>query len=91
MGRALRTNIANGWYHVMGRGLDRRGLFVDDRDRKHFEALTLRELGEQAGGMDYAAVSVMLKRFASRVENQPPLRTTMKQAIEMLNVETRHQ
>ena len=35
MGRALRTPIAEGWYHVMGRGLDRGGLFADDRDREH--------------------------------------------------------
>lgn len=39
MGRALRTNIENGWHHVMGRGLDRRGLFADDRDRDHFVEL----------------------------------------------------
>ena len=36
MSRALRTNIEDGWYHVMGRGLDPRGLFADDRDRYHF-------------------------------------------------------
>lgn len=39
MGRALRTAIENGWYHVMGRGLDRGGLFADDRDRNHFVEL----------------------------------------------------
>jgi len=46
MGRALRTNIENGWYHVIGRGLDRRGLFADDKDRQHFVDL-LSEVQER--------------------------------------------
>ena len=154
MGRALRTNIENGWYHVMGRGLDSRGLFADDRDREHFKELlgevheryrfvidawvqmdthyhlllqtpdadlsagageqfmsrrgdwgrplvlhlarrfcgmTLRDIGERAGGMDYAAVSVMLKRLALRVQKDRKLRSILNRASGLLNVETRHQ
>ena len=38
--------IADGWYHVFGRGLERRAIFGDDRDRRHllelFEALVER-------------------------------------------------
>jgi len=36
MARPLRTLISDGWYHVFGRGWDRRAIFEDDRDREHF-------------------------------------------------------
>ena len=58
---------------------------------RRFCGLTLREVGEQMEGMDYAAVSVMLKRFDLRVEKERELRTALNRAIDMLNVETRHQ
>jgi len=35
MARPLRTAIADGWYHVFGRGLERRDIFADDADRRH--------------------------------------------------------
>ena len=36
MARPLRALISDGWYHVFGRGWDRRAIFEDDRDREHF-------------------------------------------------------
>ena len=36
MSRPLRNNLADGWYHVYHRGLERRDLFRDDADREHF-------------------------------------------------------
>jgi REP element-mobilizing transposase RayT len=58
---------------------------------RRFCGMTLREIGERAGGMDYAAVSVMLKRFALRVQKDRKLRSILNRASAMLNVETRHQ
>lgn len=29
-------DIRDGWYHVMSRGIDRRQIFVGDRDHWHF-------------------------------------------------------
>lgn len=42
MARPLRSNREDGWYHVFHRGLERREVFRDDRDREHF----LELLGE---------------------------------------------
>ena len=36
MSRPLRINIEGGWYHVFGRGIERRNIFGDYRDREHF-------------------------------------------------------
>ena len=38
----LRVYIADGWYHVISRGIERRALFTDDRDRRHFLGLLER-------------------------------------------------
>jgi REP element-mobilizing transposase RayT len=35
MARPLRHPIVDGWYHVFGRGLERRAIFGDDGDRRH--------------------------------------------------------
>jgi putative transposase len=58
---------------------------------RRYCGLTLRELGERAGGMDYAVVSITLKRFGTRVQGDRKLRGMLNQATTMLNVETRHQ
>ncbi len=42
MARPLRIDIADGWYHCMNRGLERRHIFADERDKAHF----LELLGE---------------------------------------------
>ena len=36
MARPLRIERAGGWYHVTGRGNERRPIFRDNRDRQHF-------------------------------------------------------
>ena len=36
MARQLRHHFAGGWYHITTRGLGRREIFSDDRDREHF-------------------------------------------------------
>ena len=36
MARPLRRLVVDGWYHVFGRGNERREIFRDARDRKHF-------------------------------------------------------
>ena len=36
MARPLRINVADGWYHITNRGIDRHRIFDDDRDYKHF-------------------------------------------------------
>jgi REP element-mobilizing transposase RayT len=39
MARPLRIEIPGGWYHVTARGNERRAIWRDDRDRRHFLAL----------------------------------------------------
>jgi REP-associated tyrosine transposase len=39
MARPLRIEIAGGWYHVTARGNERRAIFRDNTDRKHWLAL----------------------------------------------------
>jgi len=39
MARPLRIDVADGWYHVTARGLDRKAIFRDDGDRAHFMEL----------------------------------------------------
>jgi putative transposase len=36
MARPLRIEKAGGWYHVTARGNERKAIFRDDRDRRHF-------------------------------------------------------
>ena len=48
MSRPLRIDIADGWYHAMARGFERRVVFGDDRDRLHFLEL-LQELTTRYG------------------------------------------
>ena len=42
MARPLRLERPGGWYHVTGRGVERRAIFRDDRDRRRL----LELLGE---------------------------------------------
>ena len=39
MARQLRHHYAGGWYHITTRGMGRREIFTDDRDREHFTEL----------------------------------------------------
>src|SRR5881628_1690594 len=48
MARALRIEQPGAWYHVTGRGNERKDIFRDDPDRLHFRAL-LGEMVERCG------------------------------------------
>jgi len=48
MARPVRIDVADGWYHVTARGIDRRAIFVEDRDRQHFIELA-EEMVERFG------------------------------------------
>ena len=37
MVRQLRHHYAGGWYHITTRGMGRREVFLEDRDRGHME------------------------------------------------------
>jgi putative transposase len=50
--------------------------------------LSLRDLGKEVGGADYAAVSVAVKRFEKRVKQERKLTKVVKKALQLLNVET---
>jgi len=46
MARPLRVNIEDGWYHITSRGIERRRIFTEDSERKHFLEL-LEEMSER--------------------------------------------
>ncbi len=50
--------------------------------------MTLAEMGEAAGGMDYAAVGMGIRRFARRLEHDRRQRQAMTTIREMLDVKT---
>jgi hypothetical protein len=51
--------------------------------------LSLRELGNLTGGLDYAAVSVAIRRYERRLLRQPELRKVVENVKrQLLNVET---
>jgi len=54
--------------------------------RRH-TGLTLREIGAALGGLDYAALSVAIKRHAQRVKADTTLAAQQRQAEKLLNVE----
>ena len=49
---------------------------------RRYCGLTLREIGEAAGGMDYAAVSIALKRFEAKLETDRELKKASPDAAE---------
>ena len=50
--------------------------------------MSLRDLGRHMGGLDYAAVSIAIKRFEQSMKSSRNLRNARKAVEEMLNVET---
>jgi chromosomal replication initiation ATPase DnaA len=46
--------------------------------RRH-AGMTLAQLGERSGGADYAAVAMALRRFETKMKNDPTLRTAMQE------------
>ncbi|MEO5368122.1 MAG: transposase [Magnetococcus sp. WYHC-3] len=55
MARRLRNHVRGGWYHITTRGLGRRDIFHEDRDRLHFLEL-LSELVDRYGVILHAYV-----------------------------------
>ena len=55
MARQLRHNTAGGWYHITARGMGRREIFLEDRDREHFVEL-MQGLVERYGIVLHAYV-----------------------------------
>ena len=86
--RPLRISRPGAWYHVTARGIERRGIFTSERDRKHWLELTLRQLGEHAGGVDYATVSAAIKRTAQRAQHERKLMKLMNTLSSNLKFET---
>ena len=58
------------------------------RTARRYAGMTLAEIGEQAGGMDYAAVSIGLKRFEIRLAHDKTIEKAGQKLVELLNVET---
>ena len=48
--------------------------------------MTLRELGEAAGGMDYGAVSMAVRRMETRIREDRIIKAAFIRMIQMLNV-----
>jgi len=48
--------------------------------------MTLRELGEAAGGLDYAAISVAIRRMGQRLREDSALQDIENRVAKMLNV-----
>ena len=44
---------------------------------RRYGRMTLREIGEAIGGMDYTAVSMAIKRFEARAEQDPNVQSLM--------------
>ena len=55
---------------------------------RRFGGLTLRETGAAVGGLDYAAVSIAVKRLVRQAATNPTLRAQMQRVESMLSVET---
>jgi hypothetical protein len=49
--------------------------------------LTLRELGERAGGMNYPAVGMAVRRWEARMKDSRALAKAARQMAQLLNVE----
>jgi REP element-mobilizing transposase RayT len=48
MSRPIRVDVEGGWYHISARGIERRTIFGDEREHKHFLEL-LAGMGERYG------------------------------------------
>ncbi len=61
MPRRPRNDAPDTWHHVMNRGVARRPVFENDRDRRYFLALLAREA--RAGHIEIVAFCLMLNHF----------------------------
>ena len=55
---------------------------------RHYSDHSLRELGQLAGGMEYAAVTVAIRRFEKRLLVDKKLAKRLNHTLKMLQVKT---
>ncbi len=53
---------------------------------RNYAGMTLREIGAAAGGKDYAAVSIAVRRFVERAKEEPSLTRLRQKCEDLLNV-----
>ena len=81
MARQLRHNVEGGWYHITARGMGRREIFLEDRDREHFVEL-LQGLVERYGIVLHAYV-LMENHYHLLIETP---HANASRALQWLNV-----
>jgi chromosomal replication initiation ATPase DnaA len=50
--------------------------------------MTINQLGEMAGGLDYSAVSEAIRRFERKKWNRAEVKKALRRVLEILNMET---
>ena len=81
MARPVRIEVAGGWYHVTARGNERRAIFRDDQDRRHF--LELLEAWVRRFGLRLHAYVLMDNHYHLLVETGS---ANLTQAMQWLGV-----
>src|SRR5207249_7995783 len=81
MARPPRVELAGAWYHVTSRGIERRPIFINERDCQHFCDL-LAELADRFAVQLHAYV-LMGNHYHLLVQTA---RANLSQAIQWLNV-----
>ena len=81
MARPLRVNRPAVWYHITGRGTERRTIFTDNRDRRHF--VELLSACPKRFGLRLHAYVLMDNHYHLLIET--PL-ANLSQAMQWLNV-----
>ena len=82
MPRQARIDAPGALHHIVIRGIERRGIFEDDEDRKDF----LERLSGLLQEVDRSAVS----RAVQRVEKDPDLIASARRILRLLGSETSH-
>ena len=82
--RALERARGERWAEFAGRHGDP-GLATALYVARRCTGLTLRQLGQEAGGMDYTAVSMALKRFEQRLSRDASLRRLANRLLDEKN------
>jgi putative transposase len=81
MARPVRIEVAGGWYHVTARGNERRAVFRDERDRRHF--LELLEEASERFVVRWHAYVLLDNHYHLLVETR---RANLSQAMQWLQV-----
>jgi hypothetical protein len=93
MVRPLRHPVADGWYHVFGRGIGNtswdcnRGCALFLCGVRQCCGLTLREAGQQAGGIHFSTVSTAVRRLEKQAAGNPGLHAMQACLIKLANDE----